>query len=845
MGGHYLAVFPSLTEQNLEGALVVFLLHCNFQVHKIHSMTDEMSAKVTEDSKVTPDAGSNAGATTTVRQRKKRKWDQPAESLISAGLAVPAMLPFVGAGALPGIGLPGMVSPLVRGIPSAAMQSSFMSTPQVSSTIASSVVQQNAVAIVQKINQDLATKGLLPQSKIQDELLFAREIVINDADPTVRYKLTKRQTQEDIQAKTGAVVITRGRYRPPNGPAENEKPLYLHISAGAHLKDTAERIKAVDLAAIMVEEIMKQGRQIQSASNPFSVLPSPGVLAGPPFNAAVYVGLEAEPTLNLVSRIRGPNDQYINHIMNETGATVVLRGRGSGNYEGLHGEELQQPLHLYISSENVKSFENAKSLAENLLETIRSEFLTSRSSTYQVAAASSMPCPAMPSAALQSSISPYQVSSYPTSTLGVGPYAGIYPQAVVSYTQAPATSYSLSSSLPQPGSVNLADLISTDPYINMSSTTKVYNAVPPPQQLLSESEVAKADTEKTNGISTESTSRADLTAVTPSSSNAAVSSAAIAASCISAQPILVSTGTNGMQGAVTSNAQNCISALPCLPSYGQPTPISIPQVQQSQQIQSPYMAGTNYSGYGGIYPQATPLQQVALALQRPPPPVSVRPGFTHSTSAPPTKAQSSYSNGESEKQPAQRRKFQELPVVARERSRDNQNSLQGTEFSKFGELAEPSTKKLHSMPPPKNVPVGLPKSMPPPPAQSMHPPSAHSMHRPSAESMPQPSSKSMPPPSAQSMLQPSSKSMPPPSRSMPPPSSRGTSPPSSRSMSPPQIVSLKTMSESKTEGSSHHVSETTIKLVEYGEEDDDDSSAPGTPNVNGTQYANGKPFWAP
>lgn len=35
------------------------------------------------------------------------------------------------------------------------------------------------------------------QPKIQDELI-AREIVINDAEPTARYKLTKRQTQEEV-----------------------------------------------------------------------------------------------------------------------------------------------------------------------------------------------------------------------------------------------------------------------------------------------------------------------------------------------------------------------------------------------------------------------------------------------------------------------------------------------------------------------------------------------------------------------------------------------------------------------------------------------------------------------
>nr|CAB3496674.1 unnamed protein product [Digitaria exilis] len=263
--------------------------------------------------------------------RKKRKWDQPAEDLVSAAMTAAAVagLPVINLGALPGVALPGVTAYGAAALPSAASVP-FSLPPHIAPS-----VLQNASAALQKLSQ----------AKIPDEII-AREIVINDADPSVRYKLTKRQTQDEIQRCTSTVIITRGKYHPPSGQSDGEKPLYLHISAGS-----------------------------QANILPSSLFHSP--LFYCTHNKLLLI-FSDYPSLNIAARIRGPNDQYINHIMKETGVTVVLRGKDSENLSSCLGEASQQPLHLYLTSMHLTSLEAAKVLAENLLDTIAAEFGASR-----------------------------------------------------------------------------------------------------------------------------------------------------------------------------------------------------------------------------------------------------------------------------------------------------------------------------------------------------------------------------------------------------------------------------------------------------------------------------------
>lgn len=79
-----------------------------------------------------------------------------------------------------------------------------------------------------------------------------------------------------------------------------------------------------------------------------------------------------------------------------------------------------------------------------------------------------------------------------------------------------------------------------------------------------------------------------------------------------------------------------------------------------------------YGGYGGFYPQVSPLQPATSVLQRPPLPVTIRPGLVGSSAGvfPPGTEGAVPASHHSEKSftgPVQkeRRKFQEFPVAAK------------------------------------------------------------------------------------------------------------------------------------------------------------------------------------
>ncbi|CAL1531864.1 unnamed protein product [Lymnaea stagnalis] len=278
-----------------------------------------------------------------------------------------------------------------------------------------------------KVNAMLIAKGMLKPNQIHSATnvitkksggpnsLVVAEVEINNLTTPCRNTLTRGTTQEEISKASGAAVTTRGRYMAPEEKARNPRDRCLYLNVQAATKES------VDIAVLKINEIIRSmcGNKVEVKSRgvgqnragrirpsfrpntnngrfgfrghpppPLMSLPTPPPPQvqithnqPPPQTVTIlqenlYIGLEhAPPNFDTKNKILGPGGSYLMHIQAETGAAVSLRGKSSG-FLNMSALESIEPMHVHLEHHSFVAIQEAKKLAENLIQTVQQLYVS-------------------------------------------------------------------------------------------------------------------------------------------------------------------------------------------------------------------------------------------------------------------------------------------------------------------------------------------------------------------------------------------------------------------------------------------------------------------------------------
>ncbi|KAI5694371.1 hypothetical protein M8J75_015688 [Diaphorina citri] len=236
-----------------------------------------------------------------------------------------------------------------------------------------------AVEAAARLDNILARQGKIKppslplHNSIKPSEIFSSEFIINDLPQSARAVLTKGITCEEISSFSGTKITVKGGILSPEEKEKGteKKPLHLFIQG--------PNKQSIDLAIQRINNLVLEISQCHN--NPLMTAnmsqPPPqyiNVVQNMQGVEKVLVGLDhAPPSFDVRNKVLGPGGANLAYIMQETGAGVTLRGKGSGFLEAHSGQESLEPLHICVEHNKPEVLQNARQLAFSLIETLQRE----------------------------------------------------------------------------------------------------------------------------------------------------------------------------------------------------------------------------------------------------------------------------------------------------------------------------------------------------------------------------------------------------------------------------------------------------------------------------------------